>query len=248
MLTVVLPLSCLPLPFLGVETPQTINFNYKLMRKKLIECFSNSNFNSITFDDSRRRQWKRKFEFSVALFCHCNKPDMGDPMTICPTCAKWYHMSCEDGDFRSDDWKRRNCNGTIDIPKKLDRHDTISDLSESSNEQESIVTSWKHLVNKLGKEYDNSCPKVDLNSFKRFVKQSLKEAWLHNLIENMEVIFLKSTSMSDMDDPNIQLICRYNSTAYENAFQVINKLIIKKHPSQFVLGKRGEPSSGSEEF
>ena len=80
--------------------PQTINFNYTLMRKKLIECLSNSNFNSITFDDSPRRQWKRKFEFSVALFCHCNKPDMGDPMTICGTCAKWYHMSCEDGDFR----------------------------------------------------------------------------------------------------------------------------------------------------
>ena len=219
--------------------PQTINFNYKLMRKKLIECLSNSNFNSITFDDSPRRQWKRKFEFSVALFCHCNKPDMGDPMTICGTCAKWYHMSCEDGDFRSDDWKCRNCSGTIDIPNKLDRHDSISDLSESSDEQESIVSSWKHLVNKLGKEYDNSCPKVDLNTFKRFVRQSLKEAWLHNLIENMEVDFPKITSMSGMNNPSIQLICKYNSTAYENAFQVINRLIIEKHPSQFVLGKRG---------
>ena len=64
------------------------------------------------------------------------------------------------------------------------------------------------MVNNVGKEYENSCPKVELHSFKRFVKQSLKEAWLRNCITNTEVDFPKINSMGGMDDPNIQLICK----------------------------------------
>ena len=94
--------------------PQKINVQYKLMRKKVIQCLMISSFSSITFDDSPLRQWKRKFEYPVSLFCHCNKPDMEDVMTKCRTCAKWYHNSCKDGDFESDDWTCRNCE-TIDI-------------------------------------------------------------------------------------------------------------------------------------
>ena len=63
---------------------------------------------------------RSKFEFSVPLFCHCNRPDMGEPMTKCCTCDKWYHMSCEDGHFQSTDWKCTTCNAsnTIDMEQK----------------------------------------------------------------------------------------------------------------------------------
>lgn len=242
------------------------------MRKRLIQCFANFNFNSITFDDSPRRQWKRKFEFPVSLFCHCNKPDMGDLMTYCGTCAKWYHMTCEDGDFKSHDWKCKNCSDSGKIEKQqnskqLNINDNKSNLSDSSDDDESVSLTWKQLVNNLGKEYNKSCPKVDLHSFRRFVKRSLKESWLCNLLEIREVNFPSIPSMGGMENPNIQLICKYSSKAYESAFQLINKFIIEKHPYHFVLGKRGadkamligakvlqryfehiEPSSGSEEF
>ena len=75
--------------------PTTVNFKYKQLRKRLMECFDNLTFKSITFDASPRRQLKRKFEFTVPLFCHCNKPDFGDCRIECDTCGNWYHMGCE---------------------------------------------------------------------------------------------------------------------------------------------------------
>ena len=63
--------------------PTTINFKYKQIRKRLIECFESLSFKSLTFNDSPRRKLKRKFEFAVPPFCHCNKPDLGDCMIEC---------------------------------------------------------------------------------------------------------------------------------------------------------------------
>ena len=42
-----------------------------------------------------------------------------------------------------------------------------------------------------------------------------------------------------MGDPDIQLICKYNSTTYENAFHVMHSLIFERFPSQFALERRG---------
>ena len=58
----------------------TINFKYKLLYKRLTECFENLTFKSITFHAIPCRQLKRQFEFTVPLFCHCKKPDFCDCM------------------------------------------------------------------------------------------------------------------------------------------------------------------------
>ena len=42
-----------------------------------------------------------------------------------------------------------------------------------------------------------------------------------------------------MVNANLELICKYNSTAYEQAFDIIKKLIIDKNKSKFPFGKRG---------
>ena len=97
--------------------PQIINFDYKHIRKRLIECFENLSFTSITFEDSPCRKLKRKFDFTVPLFCHCNKPDMGECMIQCGTCENWFHMSSEGVEVESKDWKCKVCSdtGTMDI-------------------------------------------------------------------------------------------------------------------------------------
>ena len=54
---------------------------------------------------------------------------------------------------------------------------------------------------------------------------------LCNFIENTEVDFATINSMGGIDDPIIQLICKYNRYTYENAFQVLDRLVSEKHPS-----------------
>ena len=76
---------------------QTINFYYKLLRRNLANCLTKSSFNAITFKNSPRIGYRRKFQINVHLYCHCNTPDMGDPMTKCGDCGKWFHMKCETG-------------------------------------------------------------------------------------------------------------------------------------------------------
>ena len=112
--------------------PQKINFNYKLLCRKLLHCFEELSFNSTTFNDSPCRHWKRKFEFTVPLYCHCNKPDLGDHMIKCDTCDKWYHVSYEDGDFQTRDWKCMLCSTS---EKEAEVHDTISHSTLSHHEQ-----------------------------------------------------------------------------------------------------------------
>ena len=42
-----------------------------------------------------------------------------------------------------------------------------------------------------------------------------------------------------MDGANMQVICKYNPAAYEDAFDIIHRLIIKKNQSKVPLGQRG---------
>ena len=112
--------------------PQKVNFNYNLLHRKLLHCFEELSFNSITVDDSPRRQWKSKFEFTVPLYCHCTKPHLGDRMIKCGTCDKWYHVSCEDGNFETRDWKCMLCSKS---DKEVEVHDTISHSTLSHHEQ-----------------------------------------------------------------------------------------------------------------
>jgi len=142
-------------------------------------------------------------------------------MTKCGTCSKWYHMSCEGGDFKSNDWKCKTCYTfkTLDIEKKvehIDVDDVASQLSDSSGEHESIALSWKHLVNSFLRKYTAALPIVDLASFTRFLTRSLKEAWFLDLIKLKEIDFPSNPLLCGMDNPSIQVICRYNSCTYEN--------------------------------
>ena len=111
--------------------PQKINFNYKLVCRKLLYCFEELSFNSKTFDDRPRRHWKRKFECTIPLYCHCYKPDLGDHMIKCGTCNKWYHVSCEDDDFENRYWKCMLCSNS---EKEVDIHDTMSTSTLSRHE------------------------------------------------------------------------------------------------------------------
>ena len=224
--------------------PQTIHFNYRQIRRKLIQCFNEASFNCIRFDDSPRKKWRRKFEFLVPLYCHCNNPDMGDKMTCCSTCSKWYHASCEEGDFSHKDWKCKTCSNSVAIRMtsqgtNLDLKDVISTLSDSGDEHDSIGSSWNKLVNSLGKLYDSSCPRVDIERFTEFVHASLKKPWLRNMVDKSEVNFPSTPSIAGMENDDIKLICKYNATTYENAFQVINRVVIDKYLSRFLLRNRG---------
>ena len=168
--------------------PQTVNFKYKHLRKRLLECFENLSFTSITFEDSPCRKLKRKFEFTVPLFCHCNKPDMGECMIQCGTCAHWFHMSCEGVEVESKDWKCKVCSdtGKVDMlhdVKQVDINDTSDDLSVSSDEGDSLGLSWNQLVKNVSQEYSDSCQPLDLHSFENCVKSSVRKTWVLTLCD-----------------------------------------------------------------
>ena len=220
--------------------PQTINFNYKQLRKRVIECLENSSFSSLTCKDSPRRQLKRKFDFTGPLFSHCNKPDLGECMIQCGTCANWFHMSCEFVEVEGKDWKCKTWSdsGTLDMlhhAKQVESKDTYDHLGASSIEG----ISWKQLVNSVAKEYRNSCKTLDLASFEQFVKSSLQKAWVHTLLDDTVVDFLSTLLIGAMDDASIQLICKYTSTLYEHTFDIIYRVIIVKNLCKFSLGQRG---------
>ena len=42
-----------------------------------------------------------------------------------------------------------------------------------------------------------------------------------------------------MKNPNIQLICKYNTNTYERAFKIIDKLIINRNRCKLPIGRRG---------
>ena len=143
------------------QDPQTIHVNYRQIRRKVVQCFKDASFNCIHFDDSPHRKWRRTFDFLVPLYCHCNKPDMGDKMTCHSTCSKWYHARCEEGDFSHKDLKCKTCANSVAIcmtsqGNNLGVKDVISTLSDSGDEHDTIGSSWNKLVNFLGTLYSRS--------------------------------------------------------------------------------------------
>ena len=225
--------------------PTAINFNYKLLRKRLLECFENLSFKSITFNDSPRRQSKRKFEFTVPLFCHCNKPDLGECMIECDTCANWYHMSCETVKADSKDWKCKTCSdsGTLDMQEDIEEEDRIETDDKLIDHSKIGNMSWKQLMNYTGQVYDMSCQAVDLPSFEAYVKSSSRKAWVCALLDSTDIELPHISSDAElryaMKNQNIQLICKYNTTTYEKAYKIIDKLIINRNRCKLPLGRRG---------
>ena len=225
--------------------PTTINFKYKQLRKRLIECFENLTFKSITYDASPRRQLKRKFEFTVPLFCHCNKPDFGDCMIECSTCGNWYHMGCETVKADIKDWKCKTCSdsGTLDIQQHIEEEDRIETANELIDHSKIGNMSWKQLMDYSGEVYETSCQAVDLPSFEAYVKSSSRKAWVCALLDSTDIELPHISSDAElryaMKNPNIQLICKYNTNTYEKAFKIIEKLIIHRNRCKFPIGRRG---------
>ena len=107
-----------------------------------------------------------------------------------------------------------------------------------TSSKETVGSLWKNLVHYVNRLYKDLCSTVDLQSFTRILEDSLKKLWLQDMLHKT-VDFPSVPSMAGMENTGIKLLCKYNATTYENAFQMINRLIIKKYSSKFVLDKRG---------
>ena len=59
------------------------------------------------------------------------------------------------------------------------------------------------------------------------------------MVDKSEVNFPSTPSIAGMENDDIKVICKYNTTTYENAFHVINRLVIEKYPCRFLLRNRG---------
>ena len=169
---------------------------------------------------------------------------MGERMIQCGTCANWFHMSCEGVEVESKYWKCTFCSdtGTVDMlhdVKQVVINDTSDDVRVSSDDGDSLGLSWKQVVKNVSQEYSDSCQPVDLHSFENFVKSSVRKAWVLSLYDECVPDFPSTPSVAAMDGANMQVICKYNPAAYEDAFDIIHRLIIKKNQSKVPLGQRG---------
>ena len=95
------------------------------------------------------------------------------------------------------------------------------------------------MVNSIEREYNDACPAVNLTRLTRFINCSVKETWLRNSLETIDIDFPTTPSLGGMQHASIHLIVKYRSTMYEKAFNLIHRLITAKHALKFLLGKRG---------
>ena len=71
--------------------------------------------------------------------------------------------------------------------KEEEVHDTKSCSTLSLHEQNYTELSWKELINNIERGPNDAGPAVDSNRLTRFIKCSLKEACLHNLLETIDI-------------------------------------------------------------
>eukprot|EP00794_Sanderia_malayensis_P020973 gene20973-23030_t len=75
--------------------PRSMKFNYKSLRRTLINDLSVNTFENIEkYHESPRHHKGHKYEIQVALYCTCRMPDLGTQMISCKSCEKWYHWEC----------------------------------------------------------------------------------------------------------------------------------------------------------
>lgn len=84
------------------KQPSFASYKQELMRKELIRTFENKDIltyvsNAVTFDV--RDNASVLFEWNCRIYCHCLMPDDRKQMVKCSACNRWYHHSCEKGDF-----------------------------------------------------------------------------------------------------------------------------------------------------
>ena len=94
------------------KQPPLADYKQDLMRKELVRAFENKDTltyvnNVVTFDV--RDGAYVLFEWNCRVYCHCLMPDDGQQMVKCTACNRWYHHSCEKGDFIDPEWLCTTC-------------------------------------------------------------------------------------------------------------------------------------------
>ena len=92
--------------------PITIKWNQDILGPSLMRLFVDRDLESCLKSTSKHKDAPiRKFLFEWVCWahCHCALPDDGNLMGKCKKCKRWFHSSCENGDFKDPEWKCRNC-------------------------------------------------------------------------------------------------------------------------------------------
>ena len=89
--------------------PCTVSFNYQSLRRKLMNVFENASFQDILLQSTPPAKSRTLFEWEVPLYCHCETPYIVEALTKCTSCKDWFHERCKSGNFKSREWKCRNC-------------------------------------------------------------------------------------------------------------------------------------------
>eukprot|EP00112_Aurelia_sp_Birch-Aquarium-sp1_P014034 Seg30.2 transcript_id=Seg30.2/GoldUCD/mRNA.D3Y31 product="hypothetical protein" protein_id=Seg30.2/GoldUCD/D3Y31 len=97
--------------------PKKVVFQFKSLRKILLECMEKESFAGVSFNSSPKKSVKPKFVIELDLYCHCNMPERGY-MVECPSCKRWYHELCESGDYESGEWLCKNCLKRVNVSHK----------------------------------------------------------------------------------------------------------------------------------
>ena len=131
----------------------------------------------------------------------------------------------------------------MDIQQHIKEEDRIETADELIDHAKIGNMSWKQLIAYSGQVYDMSCQAVDLPSCEAYVKSSSRKAWVCALLDSTVIELPDISSDAElryaMKNPNIQLICKYNTNTYEKAFKNIDKLIINRNRCKLPIGRRG---------
>ena len=92
--------------------PLTLKWNQEILAPSLMRLLVDRDFTSYLKSTCRKKDApirKFLFEWVCWTYCHCAMPDDGNLMGQCKKCKRWFHSSCEEGDFENPEWKCRKC-------------------------------------------------------------------------------------------------------------------------------------------
>jgi hypothetical protein len=92
--------------------PLTLRWNQDSLGPSFMRLFVDRDFDLFLTSTSKKKDVpirKFLFEWVCWIHCHCALPDDGELMGRCKKCKRWFHSSCENGDFNDPEWKCRNC-------------------------------------------------------------------------------------------------------------------------------------------
>ena len=94
------------------KDPLTLRWNQEVIGANLMQLFVDRDFTKYLASTSKERDTpiqKYLFEWVCWVHCHCASPDDGQLMGECKKCKRWFHSSCEQGNYNDPDWKCAPC-------------------------------------------------------------------------------------------------------------------------------------------